>query len=288
MTNVIKFAPGTSPFDSIKRVREDGTEFWSARDLMPLMGYSAWRNFNVPMCRAMTAAENQGHDRTMHFAGSRKVVASGPAQEDVELTKFAAYLTAMNGDPNKPEVAAAQAYFAVQTHVAEVAAPAIPQTYSEALRAAADASDRAELEAARAEAAEKEAAQHQQALNIQAPMVAKAAAHSGVDKAIGRQQFARQVQQFGDTRGADIKQNDVYELLGRHGMTVRGDRQDNGHITAQARRNGWGWNETGVSEKTGYEFTKPLIKKKGQDIAWKWVQIDFETYGAALNPRKAA
>lgn len=288
MTNVIKFAPGTSPFDSIKRVREDGTEFWSARDLMPLMGYSAWRNFNVPMCRAMTAAENQGHDRTMHFAGSRKVVASGPAQEDVELTKFAAYLTAMNGDPNKPEVAAAQAYFAVQTHVAEVAAPAIPQTYSEALRAAADASDRAELEAARAEAAEKEAAQHQQALNIQAPMVAKAAAHSGVDKAIGRQQFARQVQQFGDTRGADIKQNDVYELLGRHGMTVRGDRQDNGHITAQARRNGWGWNETGVSEKTGYEFTKPLIKKKGQDIAWKWVQNDFETYGAALNPRKAA
>ncbi|HIW98760.1 MAG TPA: hypothetical protein H9871_01310, partial [Candidatus Nesterenkonia stercoripullorum] len=241
--------------------------------------------------RAKIAAEVQGHDVNSLFVGAAKVSGTrGPAQQDYEMARFAAYLTAMNGDPRKPEIAAAMAYFAVQTHVAETAAqtPAIPQTYSEALRAAADASDRAELEAARADAAEKESARHQQALDIQAPMVAKAAAHSGVDKAIGRQQFARQVQQFGDTRGADIKQNDVYELLGRHGMTVRGDRQDNGHITAQARRNGWGWNETGVSEKTGYEFTKPLIKKKGQDIAWKWVQNDFETYGAALNPRKAA
>lgn len=118
-------------------------------------------------------------------------------------------------------------------------------------------------------------------------MVAKAAAHSGVEKAIGRQAFARQVQQFGETRGADIKQRDVFALLGRHGLTVTGKRSDAGQITAQARRNGWGWNKTDVTED-GYEYTKPLIKKKGQDIAWKWIEHDFNEYGAALNPRKAA
>ena len=71
-------------------------------------------------------------------------------------------------------------------------------------------------------------------------------------------------------------------------MCVRGDRKDRGHITSQARKNGWGWNKHGVSEKNGHEFVKPLIKKQGQDIAWKWVLADFETYGESLNPRKAA
>lgn len=115
---------GASPFDAIHQTREDGSEFWSARDLMPLLGYSAWRNLEVPIQRAMKAAGNQGHDVEQHFAGSRKVAASGPDATDYHLSRFAAYLVAMNGDPNKPEVAAAQAYFAVKTREAEVA-PAV-------------------------------------------------------------------------------------------------------------------------------------------------------------------
>lgn len=112
--------PNESPFDAIRQVRADGSEFWSARDLMSLMGYSAWRNLLVPIGRAMQSAANQGMDVAKHFAESRKVSASGPDQQDFSLSRMAAYLVAMNGDPNKPEVAAAQAYFAIRTREAEV------------------------------------------------------------------------------------------------------------------------------------------------------------------------
>lgn len=111
---------GESPFDQACEVRADGSEFWSGRALMPHMGYSSWRNFLVPIERAMKAAANQGHDVTSNFAGSHKMTATKP-QEDFELSRFAAYLVAMNGDPNKREVAAAQAYFAIRTREAEAA-----------------------------------------------------------------------------------------------------------------------------------------------------------------------
>lgn len=138
-----------SPFDAIKRTRPDGAEFWSARDLMPLLGYSAWRNFEVPLERARKSAEAQGHVVAEHFAGSRKVASSGPSMADFQLSRFAAYLVAMNGDPNKSEVAAAQAYFAIRTREAEVAEPtpvALPGR-RELAQMVLEAEDRADREA---------------------------------------------------------------------------------------------------------------------------------------------
>ena len=125
----------TSPFDAIKHTSPEGTEFWSARELMPLMGYKAWREFKVPLNRAMKSAEVQGFNVTSNFGESPEITATRP-RENLHLTRFAAYLVAMNGDPNKTEVAAAQAYFATRTREAETrpATPALPQDYAEALR----------------------------------------------------------------------------------------------------------------------------------------------------------
>ena len=109
-----------SPFDQIKQTRPDGSDFWSARDLQPLMGYPRWNEFQTPIKRAKQAAANQDMDVNNLFRGSAEK-SGGRPREDFELARAACYLVAMNGDPNKPEVAAAQAYFAIRTHEAETA-----------------------------------------------------------------------------------------------------------------------------------------------------------------------
>ncbi|MCF4006776.1 hypothetical protein L1O03_06230 [Corynebacterium uropygiale] len=112
---------GASPFDQAKQTRLDGSEFWSARDLMPMLGYGdKWQNFHGSIERAMIAAEAQNCDVSRLFTGVSKKTMGRP-QKDYELARFAAYLVAMNGDPRKPEIAAAQAYFAVRTREAETA-----------------------------------------------------------------------------------------------------------------------------------------------------------------------
>lgn len=148
-----------SPFDAIRRLDESGRETWSARALQDVMAYARWENFEVPLNRAMRAAENVGADVTSNFLRSQKISVTRPGV-DYDLTRYAAYLVAMNGDPNKPEVARAQTYFAVKTREAEVGAQApafaVPKTMSEALRLAADQADRADAEHAGRVAAEQE------------------------------------------------------------------------------------------------------------------------------------
>jgi DNA-damage-inducible protein D len=135
-----------SPFDAIRHVTPEGREYWSARDLMSMLGYTVWRDFANAIERARVACHNSGSDSIRNFAGARKVAASGPAAEDFHLSRYACYLVALNGDPRKPEIAAAQTYFVIKTREAEVAAatPALPRTYAEALRAAADEAERAD------------------------------------------------------------------------------------------------------------------------------------------------
>lgn len=123
MTNDIAHPSSQSPFDRIRRVRADGAEYWSARDLMPLLGYDRWENFSQAIDRAKIAVEAQGNNVEKNFRDATKVTETrGPNQRDVHLSRFAAYQVAMCGDPRKPEVAAALAYFAVRTREAEIAA----------------------------------------------------------------------------------------------------------------------------------------------------------------------
>jgi len=116
---------GQSPFDAIRRVDGSG-EYWTGRDLMPLLGYEQWRRFEDTIERAIAAAANAGHDVDQAFCRSRQEATGGRPGYDFRLTRYAAYLVAMNGDPRKQEIAAAQTYFAVKTREAEVAKPALP------------------------------------------------------------------------------------------------------------------------------------------------------------------
>lgn len=115
---------GKSPFDAIRRVRPDGSEYWSARDMQPLMGYPRWQDYQRPIERAIATARNTGMDIEAHFRGSpeNSSTRGGRPRKDFELSRDAAYLVAMNGDPNKKQVAAAQLYFAAKTREAELAA----------------------------------------------------------------------------------------------------------------------------------------------------------------------
>lgn len=141
MSNTIEPRPGGStgsPFDRIRREDEDGQEYWCARDLQPIMGYEKWERFEGVIERAIRSAENTGAYSDQAFSRIREPVAtSGNAPDttrvNYRLNRFAAYLVAMNGDPNKPQVASAQAYFAVKTREAE-AATSKPMTEIEMAR----------------------------------------------------------------------------------------------------------------------------------------------------------
>jgi DNA-damage-inducible protein D len=117
-------AAATQAFESLKQNNEHGAEYWSARDLQPLLGYSQWRRFEQAIGRAITSCETSGNNPANHFAGAGKMVDLGSGSqrqvEDYHLSRFACYLIAQNGDPRKPEIAHAQKYFAIQARRQEL------------------------------------------------------------------------------------------------------------------------------------------------------------------------
>ncbi|QFY43942.1 DNA damage-inducible protein D [Candidatus Methylospira mobilis] len=114
----------TDTFEGHARQTETGVEYWLARDLQQLLGYSKWENFQTVIAKARTACEVSGHAVENHFPDVRKMVIIGSGTErwidDIMLTRYACYLIAQNGDPRKQEIAFAQTYFAIQTRRAEL------------------------------------------------------------------------------------------------------------------------------------------------------------------------
>ncbi|MCC5653696.1 hypothetical protein LC609_28740 [Nostoc sp. XA013] len=119
MDAIIKRENQPSPFDQIKQVDTDGNEYWLARELMPILGYQQWRQFEDAISRAIAACSNIEQESEKHFLRLTAKSTGGRPRDDFKLTRYGCYLTAMNGDPRKPEIAAAQSYFVVKTREAE-------------------------------------------------------------------------------------------------------------------------------------------------------------------------
>ncbi len=111
-------------FEGLKRINQHGIEYWSARELQPLLGYSQWRRFENAIQKAEESCKQSGNDPKHHFAGAGNPIISGKGRtqivDDYHLSRFACYLIAQNGDPRKAEIAQAQKYFAIQTRRQEL------------------------------------------------------------------------------------------------------------------------------------------------------------------------
>ncbi|MEK6653191.1 MAG: DNA damage-inducible protein D [Nitrospirota bacterium] len=115
---------GSKSFEDQKKINEYGAEYWSAREIQPLLGYTQWRRFEDAIKRALISCKQSGNEPSYHFAGVGKMIdiGKGGSREvtDYHLSRFACYLIAQNGDPRKPEIANAQKYFAIQARRQEI------------------------------------------------------------------------------------------------------------------------------------------------------------------------
>ena len=111
-------------FDVAIQIGKEKIEFWYARDLMKLLGYTEWRNFEKAISRAIESCASSKVEPSNHFVEVNKMVMLGSNAKrkvkDYMLTRYACYLIAMNGDTTKEEIAFAQSYFAVQTRKQEL------------------------------------------------------------------------------------------------------------------------------------------------------------------------
>lgn len=112
-------------FETIKRLDDDGREYWSSRDLAKVLEYADYRNFLGVIERAKTACENSGEVIHNHFVEATSMVLIGSGAEKpvdtVYLSRYACYLIVQNSNPAKVVVAKGQTYFAIQTRRQEKA-----------------------------------------------------------------------------------------------------------------------------------------------------------------------
>ena len=90
-------------FEDIKHIDKNGVEFWYARELMPILQYSNWQNFEKIIDKAKISCENSGTSVFEHFIDVNKLSKRANNAEveikDYKLTRYACYLIAQNANP---------------------------------------------------------------------------------------------------------------------------------------------------------------------------------------------
>lgn len=110
---------GQNIFEEIKKIDDNGAEYWSSRDLSNVLEYSDYRKFLNVIDKAKVACENSGVVIHNHFVHMDEMVPIGSGAErtvdTIHLSRYACYLIVQNSDPTKVVVAKGQTYFAIQT-----------------------------------------------------------------------------------------------------------------------------------------------------------------------------
>ena len=111
-------------FEDIKHIDENGNEFWYARELMSLLEYSKWENFNSVIQKSVLSYSNSNNDDSYWFPEVRKPIITGKGKveyiKDYKLSRHICYLIVQNANPRKKMVALGQTYFAIQTRKQEL------------------------------------------------------------------------------------------------------------------------------------------------------------------------
>ena len=219
----------SAQLDDLKIVTLTDGEVWSARDLMSFAGYDRWERFSGAINRAIESVNTSGLDASDHFRGTAKMVTIGSGSrreiEDVELTRYGCYILFQNSDARKPEIAALQQYFAVQTRRQEVAA--MP-TGAELIALAV------------VEAQALLAAKDQQIAELE-PVAAETMAYRSADGLETFSDFANRfrVNVLASFPDAHFVRDHAFEHAARLGMIIRGDTVRNNHPTSQGIQAGW-------------------------------------------------
>lgn len=256
-------------------------ERWSARDLMPFAGYSDWRNWTKAINRAFASVNASGLVAADHFVGSTKMIETGKSArreiEDVELTRYACYILFQNADGSKPEVAAAQSYFAIQTRKQEVAPVAAPSG--------------AELIAlAVIEAQSMLAAKDKQIAELE-PKAAQADTFREADglRTITDLTNDLKVHAASNHPGVKVLRDDLFDLAGMVGLIIRGNTVRNNQPTSRAIEAGWVKpKDTKVDTNNHGSFVKvsARLTPRGYGRLWDAAVTNLKMHGSVLAPKK--
>ena len=268
----------STKLDELKIVTLDGEE-WSARDLLPLAGYSRWEKWNTAIERAIASVNASGLTASDHFHRSVKLIETGKGArreiEDYRITRYGAYILFQNADGSKPEIAAVQAYFAVQTRKQELATPNLGSLEGIAQILAAGQAALDEAKRAREEVA-----------FIQ-PRAAQADTFRQADGRFTIGDLANNLKAWAASNAAGVKilHEDVYNLAGRIGLIIRGNTVRHNQPTARAIEAGWVLaKDKTVETKNHGTFVKisAHLTPRGYGRLWDAAITNIQTQGVVL------